>query len=105
MFILVIIGALIGLIFGILGSLTRTGWSMNPTRAWVVPAFLVMLLLIAAEETRTELFTLGAGPWVNIPMFTGVAVAYGWGVMAVVTRLESRREAKRVSVDRLGVPA
>lgn len=104
LFILVMIGGLFGLTLGVLGALTRAGWSTKPGVAWTVPAFFVMLMLMVTEEFRTELLTLGAGPWVNIPMFSAVAGAYGWVAMRIVGRLESRWEAEQASIGHLGVP-
>jgi hypothetical protein len=94
-----------GTIFGMLSSFIRSGWSIKSGVAWALPASFVMLMLLATEEFRTELFTLGAGPWVNIPLFAAVAVGYGWVAMGIVARLESRRETKRAAADQLGVPA
>ena len=95
LFILIAIGGLAGLAFGVLGAVGRFGWSLSARTAWLAPAGLVMLFLLLDDELRGELFELGAGPWVNIPMFSVVAAAYGWVVMRVVSRLDSRRRTRR----------
>ena len=82
------------LLFGVLGAVARFGWSLSDRYAWAVPGGLVMLLLLLNDDLRGELFELGAGPWMNIPMFTVVAAVYGWVTMRVVARLDSRRRAK-----------
>jgi hypothetical protein len=96
LFILLGVGVISGGIFGIIGNIARSGLGI-PTRAsGLIPALLVMVIIALDTELRSEIVELGAGPWVNIPMFAVVALAYGatWG--RVVTRLEKRSELRKV---------
>lgn len=88
--ILLAVGGLLGISFGVLGALARFGWPVLGTNAWAVPAGLVMLILLFNDDLRGELFDLGAGAWMNIPMFGLVAAVYGWLAMRVVARFDSR---------------
>ena len=91
LFVFLAVGGLLGVSVGVLGAVGRLGWSIGAARAWILPAFLVMLTLLVNDGLRAELFELGAGPWVNIPMFAVVSSGYGWLAMRIVARLESRR--------------
>jgi MFS family permease len=62
--------------------------------AGVMTIALVGLMLLDTG-LRSEFAELGAGPWVNIPMFT--AVVYGYGLFA--NRLIDRFGRKRSLVD------
>jgi hypothetical protein len=94
MFIIVGIGAVMGGIFGVFGNVSRIGFNIPSRAAGLVPALLVVMMIGLDSELRGEILELGAGPWLNIPMFGAVAIAYGWVWARVVGRLEKGRLAK-----------
>ena len=94
MFIIIGVGVVVGTIFGVIGNIARVGFNIPSRGAGLVPAVLVMLLIGLDSELRSEIVELGAGPWLNIPMFGAVAVGYGALWTRVVTRLERRRIEK-----------
>jgi hypothetical protein len=91
MFIIIGVGVMMGGIFGVIGNIARVGFKIPSRAAGLVPAVLVMLLIGLDSELRSEIVELGAGPWLNIPMFGAVAVGYGALWTRVVTRLERKR--------------
>jgi len=91
MFIIIGVGAVMGAVFGVIANVVRRGFSIPSRAAGVVPAVLVVLMIALDSELRSEIVGLGAGPWLNIPMFATVAVCYGAVWTWVVTRLERRR--------------
>jgi hypothetical protein len=92
MFIIIIgVGVVMGAIFGVIGNIVRGGFNIPSRGAGLVPAVLVMLMLGLDSELRSEIVELGAGPWLNIPMFGAVAIGYGALWTRVVTRLERKR--------------
>ena len=93
-FIIVGVGVMMGGMFGVIGNIARVGFNIPSRGAGLVPAVLVMLLIGLDSELRSEIVELGAGPWLNIPMFGAVAVGYGALWTRVVTRLERRRIEK-----------
>lgn len=106
MFILIGIGGVFGGIMAILGNLARRGLRLtSAVTAGILPAAGALSLLFADTEIRQELFELGAGAWVNIPMFGLVAILYGIGAGAVTNRLERRSAQKRSDTERIEVPA
>ena len=93
-FIIIGVGVMMGGIFGVIGNIARVGFNIPSRGAGLVPAVLVMLMIGLDSELRSEIVELGAGPWLNIPMFGAVAVGYGALWTRVVTRLERRRIEK-----------
>jgi hypothetical protein len=91
MFIIIGVGVMMGGMFGVIGNIARVGFNIPSRGAGLVPAVLVMLMIGLDSELRSEIVELGAGPWLNIPMFGAVAVGYGALWTRVVTRLERRR--------------
>ncbi len=76
MMIIVFVGGLFG---GLLGVAISSITGLVPSRALTPMAVgAVVGLLFLSSDLRSELTTLGAGPWVNIPMFAGVAALYSF---------------------------
>lgn len=94
MFIIIGVGVVMGGMFGVIGNVAVGGFGIPSGAAGLVPAFLVMLMIGLDGELRGEIIGLGAGPWLNIPMFGAVAVGYGVFWTRVVTRLGGRRIEK-----------
>lgn len=106
MFILIGIGGIFGGVMGILANLARRGFHLrSPIAVGVLPAAGALSLLFADDEIRRELFELGAGPWVNIPMFGVVALLYGMGTGVIINRLERRSATTRAVTEQIEVPA
>lgn len=95
LFIIVGIGAIFGGIFGLFGNVARRGFGIPLRVAGVVPALLVALMIGVDTELRREIIELGAGIWVNAPMFATVALGYGAMWALVVGRLEARGVRKK----------
>jgi len=95
MFIIVGIGVVMGGIFGVFGNVLRIGFNIPSRAAGLVPALLVMMMIGLDSELRDEIIELGAGPWLNIPMFGAVAVGYGAVWTRAMVRLERGRLAKK----------
>jgi hypothetical protein len=95
MFIIVFVGVIMGGIFGLFGNVARRGFGIPPRVAGLVPALLVVLMIGLDSELRGEVIELGAGPWLNIPMFGAVALGYGGLWTRVVTQLEMRSVEKK----------
>jgi hypothetical protein len=95
MFIIIGVGVVMGGIIGVIGNVARGGFGIPSGAAGLVPALLVVLMIGLDSELRTEIVELGAGPWLNIPMFGAVAVGYGALWTRVVTRLELRGIEKK----------
>lgn len=95
MFIIIGVGVVMGGIFGVIGNVARGGLGIPSGAAGLVPALLVMSMIGLDGELRGEIVELGAGPWLNIPMFGAVALGYG----ALWARIASRLEMRRVEKD------
>jgi hypothetical protein len=106
-FILVGIGVVFGTVAGAyLGGL-RYLLRLRRVSVAVVGTLVIVPLLFGDSEIRSELFELGLGAWVNIPMFFGVVFAYGWAQDVVSVRLDRRsaiRRAKSAVVEPAAVP-
>ncbi|MGH8928896.1 MAG: hypothetical protein ACRDWH_11130 [Acidimicrobiia bacterium] len=94
LFILIGIGAMFGGVFGVIGSISRVGFGLPTRAAGSIPAVLVGVMIGLDSELRSEIVELGAGPWLNIPMFAAVAIAYGLAWTGFMTRFERRHLAK-----------
>lgn len=106
MFILIGIGGIFGGLLGILANLARRGMRLNSViTAGILPAAAAMSLLFVDDEIRRELFELGAGAWVNIPMFGLVSILYGIAVSVTTRVLEDRTATKRAVTNKAGVQA
>ena len=88
MFIVVGIGGIFGGIFGIIGNLIRKAAGIKSVIAGgLILGTLFMTTLLLDSGLREEFFELGAGPWVNIPMFAVFTFAYGIAAMAGAAHL------------------
>jgi hypothetical protein len=106
MYIVIFVGGLFGGIFGIAGNLARHGLELRSIMASaIVPAVAVLAVLLTTEDLRMELFDLGAGAWMNIPMFGMVGLLYGVVATATARRLEERRVSKPSDGEGVSTPA
>lgn len=105
LFILIGVGAIFGGLLGIVGNLVKRGLGLTSVvTAAIVPALGAMAIILVSEDTRTELFELGAGAWVNIPMFGTVAILYGLGAAWVTARADREIRPSRHVTEPLEVP-
>ncbi|HEY4606334.1 MAG TPA: hypothetical protein VIH55_01695 [Acidimicrobiia bacterium] len=95
MFIIIGVGVMMGGTFGVIGNFARQGFGIPSRAAGLIPALLVALMIGLDGELRSEIVELGAGPWLNIPMFGAAAIGYGALWTRVVTRLETRAIEKK----------
>jgi hypothetical protein len=94
-FILLGIGLMLGSVAGAyLGGLRYLLVLRTITVAFIATAAIIPLLF-GGSEIRSELFELGLGGWVNIPMFTSIVFAYGWAQDVCARRLDRRAGRKR----------
>jgi hypothetical protein len=54
----------------------------------LVAAGWVMAFLLVDTGTREELLDLGAGGWLNIPMFGSIALGYGYASQWIFDRVQ-----------------
>jgi len=104
--IVVFIGVALGAIQGMTSHTLRRVLNI---RSSVVAGVLLGALMIGqlaffAGEVSDEIFELGAGPWVNIPLFGVFTIAYGIATMALADRFEHWTPRSK-SVEREKVPA
>lgn len=87
MFILMFIGVIMGFVIGVSVLFLRDGLDSSRVVTSLLTGGLVLALLLTNPEFRTELLELGAGGWMNIPMFGLSAVLYGWALQALYDRI------------------
>jgi hypothetical protein len=54
----------------------------------------LVALLVIDTGLRDELVTLGAGPWLNIPMFAAVCFGYSLFANRLIDRFESKKSVQ-----------
>ena len=107
LFIIIGIGAIFGGVFAMAANLIRRAIPITSSiAAGVVLSVLVMTMLLIEADLRAEFTDLGAGPWVNIPMFAIFVFGYGIAAMAIADYME-KQAASRASdvVETEKVPA
>lgn len=75
LFLVLIFGGMFGAITGVWAR-TSADALERPALAPVLAFTAVAAMLVGDSEVRSEFVELGAGPWVNVPMFTAVVLAY-----------------------------
>ena len=103
MFILLFVGAILGGLFGAMTAPIQRAFSMEWQAAALIPALLAMTLIVTSQSLRTELMELGLGGWFNIPLFGGVALAYGLATTRIIHRLFNK--VSEPAPEPLNVPA
>lgn len=88
---IMVLGGMMGGTFGVVGNIVRNAFNIPSRGTSLLVAVQVMLMIGLSSELRGEIVELGAGPWLNIPMFGAVAIGYGALWIRVVTRIERRR--------------
>jgi hypothetical protein len=91
-FLVVAIGGVFGGVLGIVATLLRRGLDLSVRATTGAVTVLLMGLFLAEPDVRAEFVELGAGPWMNVPMFTVVVLGYGYAAVRLAARLERARE-------------
>lgn len=86
---MILIGALIGGLMGIVGNLIRNAASIRSTLVSGIALGLVTTVSLLVRFTE-DLNTLGHGVWINLIMFGTVSILYGIPAIGLVDRLGSR---------------
>lgn len=86
MFIIIFIGGMLGAVIGVTTVFARRGLSFGTAGASLLAAAIVMGFILLDSELGTELRELGAGFWVNFPMFGSVAFLYGLATQRLFDR-------------------
>ncbi|HSO50419.1 MAG TPA: hypothetical protein VLS86_07710 [Acidimicrobiia bacterium] len=94
LFIILFIGGVVGGAVGIAAVFLRRGLGWSPGLMTGVMAVAIMSLLLIDTGLRSELVELGAGPWLNIPMFTAVTIGYGLATNRLIDRFAARRSRR-----------
>jgi hypothetical protein len=90
-FLVVAIGGVFGGVLGIVATLLRRGLDLSVRATTGAVTVLLMGLFLAEPDVRAEFVELGAGPWMNVPMFTVVVLGYGYAAVRLAARLERAR--------------
>jgi len=84
--IVLFVGGISGALLGLMSALMKR--LITPGVVATVVTVVFMGLLLAGEDLRTELMELGAGPWVNLPMFTAVVASFAFAMLNLIGRFE-----------------
>ncbi len=103
-FIMIFVGAILGVFGGLSYAFFDRGLGASRTVTSLLVSTLMMGFLLLDPGLRQELFELGVGPWVNIPMFGLVTFLYASLTGAIHARLQ-RRWATSPSTEPVEVPA
>lgn len=105
-FIIIGIGGVLGAIQGATAHLVRRAFGIDSAviAGLLLATYMMVELTFFAGELSQEIFDLGLGAWVNIPLFGLIAVGYGIAAMAVAGRVESSLPTRRPT-DRAKVAA
>jgi len=105
-FIVVGIGVVLGGVNGLVANLLRKVFGIrSAVLAGTLLAAIVMVnLTFFSGDLSRELFDLGISPWINIPLFSVVALGYGIAAMAIAD-LAERAMFERRDMEKAKVPA
>jgi hypothetical protein len=87
LFIILFLGVVVGGVFGIEAALLRRALSVSAAVMTFSMTAVIMGLLLAGDDLRSEVFELGAGAWLNIPMFAMVVWLYSWALNRAIDRV------------------
>ena len=102
MFIVIGVGLIFGTIVGAHVIPASRLLELRRPAISIATAAVIVLLLLANAELRSELTHLGRGLWANIPMFGAVGFAYGWATDLLARRFEEQVRGRR-RTERVGV--
>ncbi len=94
LFIVIGVGLIIGGVFGLAAALLRRAFELPGRVMAVGMTAVIMGLLLADTGLRSEFVDLGAGPWLNIPMFGAVVFCYAIVANRLIDRFAQRKAAR-----------
>jgi hypothetical protein len=97
-FIMVFLGVLVGAVFGIEAAVLRRAFTISgPVMALSMTA-VIMGLLLAGADLRSEFVDLGAGAWLNVPMFATVVLFFSLALNRAVDRSQAKKPSQATPV-------
>lgn len=87
---IIFFGGVVGLMMGPVIAVAQRLWAPSSTLIGAVVAISSMSMFLLEPGLRTELFNEGAGPLLNIPLFTATFFAFGASANEAITRIERR---------------
>lgn len=89
-FIIIFIGGIFGAIQAATAHLARRAFGIDSAviAGLLLATFVMVQLTFFSGEVSQEIFDLGAGAWVNIPLFGLVTLGYGIAAMRIASRVE-----------------
>lgn len=103
MFIIVLLGVIVGGIGGVFSAMLRKGLGWSSLVMSLLMTVVLVALLVIDTGLRDELVTLGAGPWLNIPMFAAVCFGYSLFANRLIDRFE-RKKSRPAAREPVEVP-
>ncbi|MGH8873264.1 MAG: hypothetical protein ACRDWS_14980 [Acidimicrobiia bacterium] len=103
-FIVLTVGSMLGGLIAIGGGLIRSGFRLSGSVTAIIMTLVIMGLLLSGSDLRSEFVDLGAGPWLNIPMFGSVVFLYALAANKLIDRIAARR-AKQTTREPVEVQA
>jgi len=103
LFIILFVGVIVGGTVGTGAATLRRGLGWSGALTTGVMTATIMGLLLVDTGLRSEFVELGAGPWLNIPMFTAVTVGYAVVTNRLIDRFANRR-SRRMTRELAEVP-
>ncbi len=85
---IIFFGGVVGLAMGPVIAVAQRLWTPSNALIGAVVAALSMAMFLISPDLRTELFNEGAGPLLNIPLFTATFFAFGASSNDVIRRIE-----------------
>lgn len=98
LFIILGVGVIIGGLFGIAAAFMRTGMRWRGRLAASATTVALVGLLLLDPNLRAEFVELGAGPWLNIPMFAVVTFGYALFADKLIDRFENKKLLREARV-------
>lgn len=87
-FFIIFIFGVFGLMIGSALAVVERLWKPRAVYVGLTTGVLGIGMFLMASDLRHELFNEGAGPFLNIPMFTFAFVAFGWTLAVAVAWLQ-----------------
>jgi hypothetical protein len=99
MFIMVFLGVVLGAVFGIEAAVLRLAFTISGPVMAVSMTVIIMGMLLAGSDLRSEFLDLGAGAWLNVPMFATVVLLYSLALNKAVDRSHAKRASRAAPVE------
>ncbi|MDP9494538.1 MAG: hypothetical protein M3P87_04785 [Actinomycetota bacterium] len=97
-FIILGIGVIVGGLFGIAAAFMKTGMRWRGRLAACATTVALVGLLLLDPNLRAEFVELGAGPWLNIPMFALVTFGYALFADKLIDRFDNKKSLREARV-------